>query len=443
MECEVVLKGGRVFTGKKFEAVNVGVSKGRITAVGKGVRGKKSIDCRGRWVLPAALDVHVHARDFKEAAKETWRSASSAAAHGGVGCFFDMPNNQGFAMNSLARLRQKESRALRDSLVDFGLYAALDEASVENARALAKDCVGFKLYMAESTNARGAKGQEFLERAFQAVAKTGKILVVHAEDPETIERFARHAGKRTDPYAHYDARPNLSEAVAVHKALSLAERFGTRLHVTHVSTHEALPLIALAKKKKVDVSADCSFTHLTFSLSDHERHAHCIKVNPPARTEADREALWIALRKGVIDFIASDHAPHPKKEKLGPKGKNVPSGLPWLDFFLPRLLALAKKRKVPVEEALAWVTEKPAKRFKVKDKGRIARGFDADLVVFDPRAGSRVTAKAMHSKSKWHPLEGEKLPGKVETTLIRGCVVFDKGKPLRRGFKARRVALDG
>ncbi len=440
MECDLVLKAGKVFTGRGFERLDVGIKGGKIVALGKagkGLKGRQTIGCLGRLVLPAALDAHVHVRDFREARKEDWGSASRAAAHGGVGCLFDMPNNKGMVIDSVEKLRRKEKRALAKSQVDFGLYAAITPASVNSLKALAKQCVGFKLYMAESTNSRGMS-DALMEKAFKAVAKTGRVLVVHAEDAETNARYAALAGGRMDAYAHYDSRPNLSEALAVHKALSLAKKFGTKLHLTHVSTHEALPLIALAKKRKVDVTADCSFTHLTFGLGDHDRHGHALKVNPPVRTEADREALWIALHKGVIDFIASDHAPHTKKEKTG-KGREVPSGLPWLDYFLPRLLKLAGLRMVPIEEALAWVTWKPAKRFGVQGKGKIAKGFDADLVVYDLGKAQRVTGKAMFSKSKWHPLEGEKLAGTVEKTLIRGCVVFDDGKRAGKGFKARKV----
>ena len=113
MECELILRHGIVFTGRKFEAKDVGIRRGKIAAIGKGLKGRKEIDCRGRLVLPAALDAHVHVRDFNEAYKEDWKSASRAAAHGGVSCLFDMPNNKGFAIDTLQRLRQKEKRALK------------------------------------------------------------------------------------------------------------------------------------------------------------------------------------------------------------------------------------------------------------------------------------------------------------------------------------------
>ena len=438
MECELILRHGIVFTGRKFEAKDVGIRRGKIAAIGKGLKGRKEIDCRGRLVLPAALDAHVHVRDFNEAYKEDWKSASRAAAHGGVSCLFDMPNNKGFAIDTLQRLRQKEKRALNVSLADFGLYALVDEASLKNLKALAKEAVGFKLYMAGSTNAEGLKGEDFLERVFRAAARTGKVLVVHAEDVGTNERFTRHARGREDALAHYDSRPNLSEAIAVHRALQLAKKYKTKLHVTHVSTHEALPLIELAKAGGVNVTADCSFTHLVFGLGDHEKKGQLLKVNPPVRTEADREALWIALDNGTIDFIASDHAPHTRKEKGG-RAEDVPSGLPWLDHFLPALYKLAKERRIPLKEALPWVTERPAARFKVRGKGRIAKGFDADVVVFNPHKAERVSAKGLFSKCRWSPLEGVKLPGTVEKTLIRGTLVFDKGKALGKGFKPLKV----
>ncbi len=440
MECELVFRGGKVFTGKKFEAKYLGISKGKIAAIGKGLKGKQTIACKGRLVLPGAMDMHVHLRDFNESNREDWASGTRAAVHGGVSCVFDMPNNKGFPMDTVARLHQKERRALTKSLADFGLYALIDRVSLPHIKTLAPVCVGFKLYMSESVNTTWYLSDADMEAAFKAVAKTKKMLVVHAEDRETNDRFKERVGKRNDALAHYDSRPNLSEAIAVHKALAWAKKHGTKLHLTHVSTTEALPLIALAKKRGVDVTADCSFTHLLFGLDDHAKKKHLLKVNPPVRTEADREALWIALRKGVIDFIASDHAPHPRKEKFGKAAAGVPSGLPWLDFFLPRLYKLCKDRKIPFEQALPWVTERPAKRFKVKGKGRLAKGLDADVVVFNPGKPVRVTEKAMFSKSKWHACEGEKLPGSVERTFIRGIPVFDGAQGcLDRDFEARRV----
>lgn len=435
---DLALNNGQVFYKGKLRKLNIGVAKGKIKKISKkAVSAKNEIDCRGKVVLPGAIDVHVHFRDFNEKYKADWQSESKAALHGGVTTVMDMPNNKNFTTTTKQRLLRKIKHIEKNSLVNFGVYFGLGEGNLGKLRSVKGKCCGYKLYMCETTGDLLLADSDLQENAFKAVAKTGKILVTHAESQGILDLFravfpdADNAGK------YSKRRPDVAEAFGVAVATDFADFYGTKLHLTHLSSAQGVKIAGYAKKRKVKVSCDTTHTYLFLTEKDTARKKGFAKVNPAPKSEQDRKGLWKAVRKGGIDCIATDHAPHTIREKKK-KFSEAPAGLPSLDFYLPMLLNEVNKGKLSLKRVVELCCGNPARIFGVKGKGDIRKGFDADLVIVDMKKKQKITRGKLFTKPKWSPYGGMKLKGAVEKTIVNGKIVFD-GKKFDTRFKGKMV----
>jgi dihydroorotase len=257
---------------------------------------------------------------------------------------------------------------------------------------------------------------------FAAVARTGRWLVVHAEDGALIEAGLARWGDAGAASFHL-ARSAAAEVEATRKALRLARQEGTRLHVFHVSTAGATELIAAARAAGQPVTAGTCPHYLYFTHEDTARVGTLLKVNPSIKTAADRDRLLEGLRDGTIDCLSSDHAPHTAEEKARPF-RQAPSGIPCLDIYMPLCLTLARRGLLPLATVVERAALSPARVHDFPRKGRVAEGFDADLVLVDPDE-RRVVRGAEHlSKAKATPYEGLELWGWPRLTLVMGAVAF-------------------
>jgi dihydroorotase len=444
---ELVVKGGKVYTPEGPREADVHVTDGVITDVAPGLTRSRAsvVNARGMYVLPGAVDVHVHSRDPGFPEKEDFGTMTAAAAAGGVTTVIDMPNTVP-AVDAAGVLEAKAALARRKARVDFGLWGLIRSSSTEEQlEGLAEaGATGFKAYLGYSFSL-GRKQVGYspdfsdpdlepppdygtLARVAPIVARLGLPLVIHAEDHSVLTTFARPLETYTDLL---DARPPFAEAVAISAAALIARECGVHLHVTHLSSALGLRAAEDARRGGASLSLDTCPQYLWLSDQDFGRLGNVMKVFPPVRTVADREALIAAASTGVIGIISTDHAPHSDGEKAL-SFEEAPSGSPGVQTLYVSCLELAL-RAGDVWLAPRWVSEGPAALAGLAEsKGAIAPGFDADLVIVDPRQKTLVRPALMRSRQRHSALEDKEFGFAVREVYLRGAVVARDGARVGR-----------
>jgi len=394
-------------------------------------------------VFPGVIDEHVHFREPGFEHKEDFRTGSMAAAAGGVTTVLDMPNTEPPTVDEHG-FRVKLEAASRKSIVDFGFYAGVVPGKVEALRRLAElGVVGVKVYMSETTGIKEPVDGLDLIRTMELAASLGLRVGVHAEEGRLIAalRELMRAGGRNDPLAHMEARPVAAEVIAVAKALLTAKITGCRLHFFHLSSGEALSVIRALRPLGIDVTVEtCPHYLLLDGREALERLGNVAKVNPPIRSKSDSEALWDALRKGEIDAIGSDHAPHLPEEKGSEDVWSAPSGFPGVETMLPLMLTEVHRGRLTFTDLSRLLSEGPARIWGLYPrKGAIAIGSDGDLTIVDPNAESVIRSERLHSRSKITPFEGFRVRGMPVYTVVRGEVVMEKGEVREDARKGKLV----
>lgn len=404
---EVVVEGN-CFVSGRIERCCIGIEKGKIVAVAKALEGDRKFDFGPKLIIPGAIDCHVHFRDPGLTQKEGFSSGSLAAVHGGVTCVFDMPNTKP-ATTTVEAVDEKIGIASAKSMVDFGLFAGILPGI--NVQALAPKCIGFKLYMAGTTGGLLVPSPESVRKEIAAVGAAGKVLAVHAED----ESLRRKETER-DLGDHLKNRGNDCEASAIRKIRAAAS--ACRLHICHVSARESLPLLVKAPNLTTEVTPHHLLLDRTANLGTKG------KVNPPLRRREDRQAMFQALKNGDFDIVASDHAPHTQDEK-DEDFEYAPTGMPGVETMLPLMLQLVRDRHINLDNLVRMLCERPGQIFGLP-KGRIAPGYDADLVVVDLMEGCEIKADRLHSKCGWTAFEG--MPAIFpKAVFLRGEIIVEGG----------------
>lgn len=417
---ELVVEGECYISGR-FERACIGIEGGRIVALARNLEGEKHLDFGSRKILPAAIDSHVHFREPGMTHKEDFGTGSLAALHGGVSCVLEMPNTMPPTTTPSA-LEDKAEAAASRSLVDFGLFAAVRPGV--DIPALAKMAVGFKLYMAGTTGDLLVPSLASVERELAEVAASGKVLAVHAED-ESLRRkdLARNLND------HLRNRTGDCEGNAIRKVAKAAE--GCRIHICHVSSKDSLPLVL----GQPNMTAEVTPHHI---LLDRDRALGTFgKVNPPLRTRADRQALFLAFKQGKFDTMASDHAPHTIDEKKE-DFDFAPSGMPGVETMFPLMLQHVRDRHLALATVIRALCERPGEIFGI-NKGKIDIGFDADLIVVDFMEGREVRADELYSKCGWTAYQG--MPAVFpKAVMVRGELMMQDeeqaGEPAGRDVVA-------
>ena len=380
------------------------------------------VDARGMLLLPGVIDTHVHFRDPGFTHKGDIASESRAAAAGGVTTVLDMPNTLPLTTTTEA-LIEKARIAAEKSVVRIGFYLG---ATHENAAHISQIdeslYCGIKVFLGASTGGMLLDTDEPLSAVFQSARKP---VVAHCEDQQVLSVLYTHAREQ---YAHDDApislhtalRPSVACVNATKRAISLAERYGTRLHIAHVSTAEELALIEAAAEH---ITAEVCPTYLLFCDEDYERLGARIKCNPAVKTANDREALRKGLSDGRVYTIGTDHAPHLWQEKQG-GALRAASGIPMVQFSLPVVLDFVAQGLLTYERAVELMCHHPANLFSLSGRGYIREGFDADLVLVKPHSPWTLTPEDIISPCGWSPLEGHTFQHQVVRTYVGGQPVF-------------------
>jgi dihydroorotase len=378
------------------------------------------IDATGLTLLPGVIDPQVHFREPGLEHKEDLFTASRACARGGVTSFLEMPNTRPLTTTQ-ATLDDKLQRAAQKSLVNYGFFIG---ATAENLPDLltANPVCGIKIFMGSSHGALLVSREAELEPIF---AKGSRLIAVHAEDQARIvERRKQFAGN-SDPAVHSQIQDEQAALNATKLALKLSKKYQRRLHILHLSTGVEAEL--LREDKPSWVTAEVTPQHLLMNTEAYAKIGTLAQMNPPLRSPENNEILWRALLDGVIDFIATDHAPHTLEEKAR-EYPHSPSGMPGVETSLPLMLTQAKQGKCTIAQVANWMSAAVAKAYGIPNKGAIAPGYDADLVLVDLNTYRPVLREELQTKCGWSPFEGWNLTGWPAITIVGGQVVYERGK---------------
>jgi dihydroorotase (multifunctional complex type) len=406
----ILIRNGTVVTSKATERADVLAEGDTIAAVGPGLTappGARIIDAEGLLVFPGLIDPHVHLREPGGEHKEDFTSGTRAAVAGGFATVLAMPNTSP-PLTDHETLAQARALAAAKAVCEIGFFVGATEDNAEEAARL-KDVAGLKLYMGSSTGSLLVTDLAGQSAHFEHYPG---VVAVHAEDEEAVAHFAKKGLRR----------PPLCATLAVSRALALAERFGTRLHICHVSTAHELALIRDAKARGANVTCEVTPHHLFLTAEDETRLGSLAQMNPPLRSPENADALWENL--DVIDCVATDHAPHTLEEK---HGATPPVGVPGLETALPLMLTAAHEGRLSLQEIARLMAEGPACVFGLERKGRIAPGYDADLALANPEVVWAIGERPLHTKCGWSPFEGRKVRGCVERVFLRGREVYTQG----------------
>ena len=416
MTFDLLLKGGTIATPNGIALGDIGVTGGRIAAIGSlsGAMAREIFDAKGLHVLPGAIDSQVHFREPGNAHKEDLESGSRAAILGGVTGVFEMPNTSPPTTNKAA-IEDKLARAKGRMQCDYAFYAGATPGNIAELAELERlpGVCGIKAFLGSSTGSLLLNNPADILAALQSGRRR---VAVHSEDEDRLVA-RKDLAVRGDVKTHPVWRDVEAARASTERVLRLAKQAGRRLHVLHVTTSDEIPLLAAAKDF---ATAETTPQHLTLSAPEcYERLGTYAQMNPPIRDESHRLALWDAVREGVIDVIGSDHAPHTReeKEKTYP---DTPSGMPGVQTLVTILLDHVNKGHLSLERFVDLTASGPQRIFGIAGKGRIARGYDADFTIVDMGLTRTIENSWIASHCGWTPFDGMKTKGWAVATVLRG-----------------------
>jgi len=429
---DLVLSNARIYTRRGIVEAGLAIDDGRIFRIAKETNlphASTKLDLQRCIVLPGLIDMHVHLRDQQLSYKEDFFTGTSAAAAGGVTLTVDMPNNKPVTMSSKC-LRERMKLAEKRIIVNVAFYSAFPDNLGEIPSIVEEGAVGFKLFLSQRIGGLDIEDNDVLLRAFNKVGEMNNPVAVHAEDKEILENIKskmKQAG-RNDMNAHLEVHPPNAEVKAIQRIIQLVKKSKVRVHFCHVSSAAGLNAFLTAKKMGLSVTCEVTPHHLFLSHEQLKRCRTIAFIHPPLRTNKDIKALWNALTRGLIDTIASDHAPHTIEEKEAKSIWDVKPGIPGLETTLPLLLTQVNEGKLALSDLVKMTSEKPAEILNLKDRGSLDEGYLADLVVVDIHRKHKIDSSRFLSKAKYSPFDGWKVRGKPIKTFVNGQLVMDEGE---------------
>jgi dihydroorotase len=404
-----------------FQIGSVAIEGATIVQVGEtDATADRTIDATGLVLLPGVIDPQVHFREPGLEHKEDLHTASCACVRGGVTSFLEMPNTIPLTITQAA-LDDKLQRAASKSLANYGFFVGATSENLPDLQTATPAC-GIKIFMGSQHGALLVDDETHLDPIF---ATGTRLIAVHAEDQARINDRKKEFAGTTDPAMHSVIQDSEAALIATKLAIKLSKKYRRRLHILHLST--GIEAEYLRTDKPAWVTVEVTPQHLTLNTDDYATLGNLIQMNPPIRTAWDNETLWQALLDGVIDFIATDHAPHTLEEKA--KGYPYsPSGMPGVETSLAVMLTHAKAGKCTVAQVSNWMSTAVAQAYHIPKKGLIQSGYDADLVLVDLEHFKEVKREDVLSKCGWNPFEGRQLTGWAIYTVVLGQIAFEDGK---------------
>jgi dihydroorotase len=383
------------------------------------------VDARGLYLMPGVIDDQVHFRDPGFTHKGDLHTESRAAVAGGVTSFMEMPNTKP-QTTSIEELERKFELASGKSVANFSFYLGATNDNIDELKKVnPKQVPGVKVFMGASTGNMLVDNDNTLRSIFSEV---DILIATHCEKEEIIRANLENYRKQIGEDLPIELHPLIRSAEACYRssaqAVELADKYGTQLHVLHLSTARELSLFSTAPIEEKKITAEVCVHHLWFTDQDYKRLGARIKWNPAVKSEADREALRVALTKGKLDVVATDHAPHLLSEKEGGAAKAA-SGGPLVQHSLQAMLQLADNGIISREQVVEKMCHAPACLYRIRERGFIREGYFADLVLVDPAKSYTVTLQNILYKCGWSPFEGETFNSSVVKTFVNGRLLWD------------------
>ncbi|AFY71174.1 dihydroorotase, multifunctional complex type [Thalassoporum mexicanum PCC 7367] len=422
-QAQILLPDGNLQTGDLL------VRQGKIAAIAENIdeTADQTIEAEGLTLLPGVIDPQVHFREPGLEYKEDLRTASHACAKGGVTSFLEMPNTKPLTVTQAA-MDHKLGLAASKCVVNYGFFTGATSHNLEELLSVNPTC-GIKIFMGSMKGDLLVSEEEVLDKIF---GHGSRLIAVHAEDQERIKQrrqeiLSQYGDPPTDvPNAvHSEIQDNQAALLATKLAVKLSTRYQRRLHILHLSTGEEVEY--LREHKAPWITAEVTPQHLMLNTTAYEKLGSLAQMNPPLRSPEHNQMLWQGLHDGILDFIATDHAPHTLEEKARPY-PGCPSGMPGVETSLPLMLTAAADGRCTLAQVSRWMSINAAKAYKIPNKGELRIGWDADLVLVDRQTRKPVRREELLTKCGWSPFEGWQLTGWPVVTIVGGEVVFADGK---------------
>jgi allantoinase len=428
---DLIIRGPRVVLPDIVAPRSIYIHDGKIVAVAEYDRGVAGCDVieagEESVIMPGLVDTHVHINSPGRTEWEGFQTATLAAAAGGVTTLVDMPLNSIPPTTTLSGFQTKLETARNNCFVDVGFWGGVVPGNTaELAPMFEAGVVGFKCFLVPSgVDEFPHVTEEHLREAMPELTRLGAMLIVHAELPGPITT----GGIPPDNYRTFlGSRPRAAENEAVELMIALSREFDTRVHIVHLSSADAVPLLRRARADGVKITAETCPHYLHFTAEEIADGATEFKCCPPIRERENREELWSGLADGTIDFVVSDHSPCPGEMKLRESGDFMQAwgGIASLQLRLPVVWTEVRRRGFSLLDMTRWLCANPARQVSLQSrKGTIAVGHDADLVIWKPEEEFVVDAQSLHHRHKITPYAGETLSGVVQKTFLRGRNIYD------------------
>ena len=440
----ILLKNATIVNENQIFEADVYIEGEKIHTIGNSLTkiADITIDARGKYLLPGAIDDQVHFREPGLTHKADIHSESRACVAGGITTFTEMPNTNPQSLTQ-ELLAWKYQRAAETSFANYSFFMGASNDNLEEVlKTNPQNVCGIKVFMGSSTGNMLVDDENVLENIFQNVPM---LIATHCESEEIVRKnTAEYLAKYGDNIP-IECHPEIRSVEACYasssKAASLAKKYGTRLHILHISTAKELELfdnsIPLEKKK---ITAEACIHHLWFTDADYKERGNLIKWNPAVKTISDREAIRKAVNDNRIDIIATDHAPHTWEEKQQNYMK-APSGGPLVQHALVAMLEMYHQGVFSLEKIVEKMSHAPAVCFEIEKRGYIREGYFADLVLVDLENGWKVSKENLLYKCGWSPFEGTHFRSKVLKTFVNGQCVYDEGK-IAENIRGKRITFE-
>jgi len=400
------------------------------------------IDGKGKYLLPGVIDDQVHFREPGLTHKGDIGEGARAAVAGGVTSFMDMPNVKPPSTTN-ALLEERYDIAAKQSVANYSFYIGATNDNIEELKKTdPKKVCGVKIFMGSSTGNMLVDNRAALEKIFTEIPM---LIATHCEDEATIQAnmaaYKEKYGLDADVKYHPEIRSEEACYLSSSFAVELAKKCNTRLHILHLSTAKEMSLFEKVKDiSKKRITGEVCVHHIWFDDNDYAQKGSLIKWNPAIKKASDKEAIRQALNDGVVDVIATDHAPHTAEEKVGGCFTAM-SGGPMVQHSLNVMLELHKEGVFTMEKVVDLMCHKPAQLFNVEERGFIREGYYADLVLVSKKSWE-VAKKNLMYKCGWSPLEGQKFSYKVDTTIVNGNIVYRQNRVERDAPNGMRLTFD-
>lgn len=444
---DLVIKNGLVILDTGAIKTDVAVKNGKITAIGTDLEGQKEMNAEGLIVSPGMVDAHVHISEPGGGYRDEWEgylTGTAAAAKGGVTTFIEMPLNQVPATVDAETIEIKfkagEGKLQADvasfgGLVPFNLEGGIEELDQ-------KGVVAYKAFMATAGD-RTIEGDfqnvdDFsLYEGMRQIAKTGKVLAIHAENAAITDQLGKIAYENgaKDFKAYVDSRPEFTEIEPIQRAITFAEETGCRIHICHVATPKGIEVIKKARERGIDVTAETCTHYLYFTTDELDAIGPVVKCSPPIRDQAAQDGLWEQVINGDIDFVTSDHSPCTPDLKDYENVFDAWGGISGLQNNVDILFDEGvQKRGMSLTRFAEIIASKPAELYELDGKGHISVGYDADFVLIQPESPYKLEAEDLEYRNKISPYIGKEIGAQVVKTILRGETVYSKDEGVAEDY---------